>query len=45
LPANAGGRPGGGGGVALKVEVDPYDMRIVDAACDCVPACVDGSSW
>ncbi len=24
--------------VALEVEVDPYDMRIVDAACDCLPA-------
>ncbi len=28
----------GGGVVALEVEVDPYDMRIVDAACDCLPA-------
>ncbi len=24
--------------MALEVEVDPYDMRIVDAACDCLPA-------
>jgi len=37
LPANAGG-PTGGGVVTLEVEVDPYDMRIVDAACDCLPA-------
>jgi hypothetical protein len=37
LPANAG-VPHGGGVLALELEVDPYDMRIVDAACDCVPA-------
>lgn len=24
--------------MALEVEVDPYDMRIVDVACDCLPA-------
>ena len=37
LPANAG-TPYGGGVLALELEVDPYDMRIVDAACDCLPA-------
>ena len=37
LPANAGA-PYGGGVLALELEVDPYDMRIVDAACDCIPA-------
>ncbi len=37
LPANAG-VPQGGGVLALELEVDPYDMRIVDAACDCIPA-------
>lgn len=37
LPANAG-VPHGGGVLALELEVDPYDMRIVDAACDCIPA-------
>jgi len=24
--------------VALEVEMDPYDMRIVDASCDCLPS-------
>ncbi len=37
LPANAG-VPHGGGVLALELEVDPYDMRIVDVACDCIPA-------
>lgn len=37
LPANAG-VPQGGGVLALELEVDPYDMRIVDVACDCIPA-------
>ncbi len=37
LPANAG-VPHGGGVLALELEVDPYDMRIVDAACDCIPS-------
>ena len=26
------------GGLTLELEVDPYDMRIVDAACCCPPA-------
>ncbi len=26
------------GDLTLELEVDPYDMRIVDAACDCIPA-------
>ncbi len=30
--------PSGGRAVLLEVEVDPYDMRIVDAACDCLGA-------
>ncbi len=37
LPANAG-TPYGGGVLALELEVDPYDMRIVDAACGSIPA-------
>ena len=26
------------GDLTLELEVDPYDMRIVDAACSCLPA-------
>ncbi len=37
LPANAG-VPYGGGVLAIEIEVDPYDMRVVDAACQCLPA-------
>ena len=37
LPANAC-TPHGGGVLALEVEIDPYDMRVVDAACNCLPA-------
>lgn len=37
LPANAP-FPCGGQILALEIEVDPYDMRIVDAACSCIPA-------
>ncbi len=37
LPAGAGVLHGEGV-LALELEVDPYDMRIVDAACDCIPA-------
>ncbi len=37
LPANSC-TPHGGGVLALEVEVDPYDMRVVDAACNCLPA-------
>ncbi len=36
LPAGAGVIHGKGV-LALELEVDPYDMRIVDAACDCIP--------
>ncbi len=37
LPANAGllHSPTS---LAIELEVDPYDMRIVDAACTCIPA-------
>ncbi len=37
LPANASVSYGTGV-LMLEVEVDPYDMRIVDAACNCLPA-------
>ncbi len=37
LPAGAGVLHGEGV-LALELEVDPYDMRIVDAACDCLGA-------
>lgn len=37
LPANSC-TPHGGGVLALEVEVDPYDLRIVDADCNCLPA-------
>ena len=37
LPANAP-LPCEGRILALELEVDTYDMRIVDAACSCIPA-------
>jgi hypothetical protein len=37
LPANAA-TPHGGGVLAIELEVDPYDMRVVDAACNCLPS-------
>lgn len=37
LPANAS-LPQTSGSLALELEVDPYDMRIVDAACTSIPA-------
>ena len=36
-PANAI-TPFGSGILALEIEVDPYDLKIVDAACECLPS-------
>jgi len=37
LPANAA-HMYASGVLAVELEVDPYDMKVVDAACNCLPA-------
>ena len=36
LPTNAVNVYGLGGTLSVEIEIDPYDMRVVDASCNCV---------